>query len=30
MTILIIEDERKIVDILKIGLKGQRYSVDVS
>ena len=29
MTILIIEDERKIVDILKIALKGQRYSVDV-
>lgn len=30
MTILIIEDEKKIVDILKIGLKGQRYSVDVA
>jgi len=30
MTILIIEDERKIVDILKIALKGQRYSVDVA
>ena len=29
MTILIVEDEKKIVDILKIGLKGQRYSVDV-
>ena len=30
MTILIIEDEKKIVDILKIGLRGQRYSVDVA
>jgi DNA-binding response OmpR family regulator len=30
MTILIVEDEKKIVDILKIGLKGQRYSVDVA
>lgn len=30
MPILIIEDEKKIVDILKIGLKGERYSVDVA
>jgi len=30
MTILIIEDEKKIVDILKIGLKSERYSVDVA
>jgi len=28
MTILIIEDEKKLVDILKQGLKGERYSVD--
>ncbi len=30
MAILIIEDEKKLVDILKIALKGQRYSVDVA
>ncbi|MDP2655123.1 MAG: response regulator transcription factor [bacterium] len=30
MAILIIEDEKKIVDILKIALKGERYSVDVA
>jgi DNA-binding response OmpR family regulator len=30
MTILIIEDEKKLVDILKIALKGERYSVDVA
>lgn len=30
MTILIIEDEKKIVDILKIGLKGEKYSVEVA
>src|SRR3989344_2900147 len=30
MPILIIEDEKKIVDILKIGLRGERYSVDVA
>ena len=30
MPILIIEDEKKLVDILKIALKGQRYSVDVA
>jgi len=30
MSILIIEDEKKIVDILKIALKGERYSVDVA
>ena len=30
MAILIVEDEKKLVDILKIALKGQRYSVDVA
>lgn len=30
MAILIIEDEKKLVDILKIGLKGEKYSVDVA
>jgi DNA-binding response OmpR family regulator len=30
MAILIIEDERKLVDILKRALKGERYSVDVA
>ena len=30
MSILIIEDEKKLVDILKIALKGERYSVDVA
>src|SRR3989344_3077188 len=30
MAILIIEDEKKLVDILKRGLKNERYSVDVS
>lgn len=30
MAVLIIEDEKKIVDILKIALKGERYSVDVA
>lgn len=30
MAILIIEDEKKLVDILKIALKGERYSVDVA
>ena len=30
MSILIIEDEKKIVDILKIALKGERYAVDVA
>ncbi len=30
MPILIIEDEKKLVDILKIALKGERYSVDVA
>jgi len=30
MAILIIEDERKLVDILKIGLKGERFSVEVA
>jgi len=30
MPILIIEDEKKLVDLLKIGLKGERYSVDTS
>lgn len=30
MTILIVEDEKKLVDILKIALKGERYSVDVA
>lgn len=30
MAILIVEDEKKIVDILKIALKGERYSVDVA
>jgi DNA-binding response OmpR family regulator len=30
MTILIIEDEKKLVDILKKALKRQRYSVDVA
>ncbi len=28
MSILIIEDEKKLVDIIKIALKGERYSVD--
>lgn len=30
MSILIIEDEKKLVDILKRALKGERYSVDVA
>lgn len=30
MAILIVEDEKKLVDILKIALKGERYSVDVA
>lgn len=30
MPILIIEDEKKLVDILAIALKGERYSVDVA
>jgi len=30
MAILIIEDEKKLVDILKIALKGEKYSVDVA
>lgn len=30
MTILIIEDEKKLVDILKRALKGERYSVDTA
>lgn len=30
MAVLIIEDEKKLVDILKRALKGERYSVDVS
>lgn len=30
MTILIVEDEKKLVDILKRALKGERYSVDVA
>lgn len=30
MAILIIEDEKKLVDILQIALKGERYSVDVA
>ena len=30
MAILIIEDEKKLVDILKKALKGERYSVDVA
>ena len=30
MSILIVEDEKKLVDILKIALKGERYSVDVA
>jgi len=30
MTILIIEDEKKLVDILKTGLKNERYSIDVA
>src|SRR3989338_3787117 len=30
MPILVIEDENKLVDILKIALKGERYSVDVA
>ncbi len=30
MAVLIIEDEEKLVDILKIALKGERYSVDVA
>ena len=30
MVILIIEDEKKIVDILEKALKGERYSVDVA
>jgi two-component system copper resistance phosphate regulon response regulator CusR len=30
MAILIIEDEKKLVDILKIALKGERYSVEVA
>lgn len=30
MAILIIEDEKKLVDILKIALKGERYSVDTA
>ncbi len=30
MAILIIEDEKKLVEILKIALKGERYSVDVA
>jgi DNA-binding response OmpR family regulator len=30
MAILIVEDEKKLVDILKKALKGERYSVDVS
>lgn len=30
MAILVIEDEKKLVDILKIALKGERYSVDVA
>ncbi|MBI2631000.1 response regulator transcription factor [Candidatus Nomurabacteria bacterium] len=30
MAILVVEDERKLVDILKRALKGERYSVDVA
>ncbi len=30
MAILIIEDEKKLVDILKVALKGERYSVDAA
>ncbi len=30
MAVLVIEDERKLVDILKRALKGERYSVDVA
>ncbi len=30
MAVLVIEDEKKLVDILKIALKGERYSVDVA
>lgn len=30
MAILIIEDEKKLVDILKIALRGERYTVDVA
>jgi DNA-binding response OmpR family regulator len=30
MSILIVEDEKKLVDILKRALKGERYSVDVA
>jgi len=30
MSILIIEDEKKLVDLLKRGLKGERYSVEVA
>lgn len=30
MAVLIIEDEKKLVDILKIALKGERYSVEVA
>ena len=30
MPILVIEDEKKLVDILKIALKGERYSVDIA
>ena len=30
MPILIVEDEKKLVDILKIALKGEKYSVDVA
>src|SRR3989344_7220950 len=30
MAVLIIEDEKKLMDILKIALKGERYSVDVA
>ncbi len=30
MTILIIEDERKLADLLSLGLKGERYSVETA
>jgi len=30
MAILIVEDEKKLVDILRIALKGERYSVEVA
>ena len=30
MTILVVEDEKKLVDIIKRGLKSERYSVDVA